>query len=390
PSPKVYHYRTKLTPHPQEPPPRRQRLAWQGGEASVDYSAIGFLEQDWGDARDASGRRWRKVVDVRSCPIATEALNEALPAERTKAKSGRLSGPLLLRDTTEDGVVTDPQQVVTEVLSELGAFSFRAGGFFQNNSSILPAFVQHVLSAAVQDSPEVLVDLYCGVGLFSLSGANHFQRIFGVEVEPVAVNLARAALDCHRMSYLSKIESVHSARGCTWCIFIPKKCSICFVLRHTVLWIHVGFMVEIVQKIDPVPEKSTDFPGRNAAAHGHGHVQFLAADAANGLREVARSLRSEKVVVVVDPPRQGLKEEARRALLTLRPQRMVYVSCDCATQARDLKDFVAEGYVVKRATPFDLFPQTRHLEVVVELELLEHRQKVCLWNLLLCHLMRSQ
>lgn len=259
PSPKVYHYRTKLTPHPQEPPPRRQRLAWQGGEASVDYSAIGFLEQDWGDARDASGRRWRKVVDVRSCPIATEALNEALPAERTKAKSGRLSGPLLLRDTTEDGVVTDPQQVVTEVLSELGAFSFRAGGFFQNNSSILPAFVQHVLSAAVQDSPEVLVDLYCGVGLFSLSGANHFQRIFGVEVEPVAVNLAR----------------------------------------------------------------------RNAAAHGHGHVQFLAADAANGLREVARSLRSEKVVVVVDPPRQGLKEEARRALLTLRPQRMVYVSCDC-------------------------------------------------------------
>ena len=105
-----------------------------------------------------------------------------------------------------------------------------------------------------------------------------------VQVEPVAVNLARAALDCHRMSYLSKIESVHSARGCTWCIFIPKKCSICFALRHSVLWIHVGFMVEIVQKIDPVPEKSTDFPGRNAAAHGHGHVQFLAADAANGLR----------------------------------------------------------------------------------------------------------
>eukprot|EP00435_Cladocopium_sp_Y103_P055621 s1603_g18.t1 len=79
PSPKVYHYRTKLTPHPQEPPPRRQRLAWQqGAEASVDYSAIGFLEQDWGDARDASGRRWRKVVDVRSCPIATEYFSECV------------------------------------------------------------------------------------------------------------------------------------------------------------------------------------------------------------------------------------------------------------------------------------------------------------------------
>ncbi|CAK9036386.1 tRNA (uracil(54)-C(5))-methyltransferase (Transfer RNA methyltransferase 2) (tRNA(m5U54)-methyltransferase), partial [Durusdinium trenchii] len=195
--------------------------------------------------------------------------------------------------------VTDPQQLVTELLPDLGAFSFRAGSFFQNNSSILPAFVRHVVFAALEGSPEVLVDLYCGVGLFAISAAKHFQRIFGVEVDAGAVSLAR----------------------------------------------------------------------QNAAAHDAEGLHFLAADAAVGLRQIALALQpGQKIVVVVDPPRQGLKEEAREALLRLQPWRIVYVSCDCATQARDLKDFVAEGYVVKRATPFDLFPQTRHLEVVVELE----------------------
>lgn len=283
PSPKQYHYRTKLTPHAQEPPPRRQRLAWQRGteDVQIDYSAIGFLEQDWGDARDASGRRWRKVVDVRSCPIATEALNAALPAERAKVKAQKNgpSGPLLLRDTVQDGVVTDPQQLVTELLPDLGAFSFRAGSFFQNNSSILPAFVRHVVFAALEGSPEVLVDLYCGVGLFAISAAKHFQRIFGVEVDAGAVSLAR----------------------------------------------------------------------QNAAAHDAEGLHFLAADAAVGLRQIALALQpGQKIVVVVDPPRQGLKEEAREALLRLQPWRIVYVSCDCATQARDLKERLKERCSITR------------------------------------------
>lgn len=62
------------------------------------------------------------------------------------------------------------------------AFAFRAGGFFQNNSSILPAFVRHVVAAAQRDAPEVLVDLYCGVGLFAISAAGPFKKIFGIEV----------------------------------------------------------------------------------------------------------------------------------------------------------------------------------------------------------------
>jgi 23S rRNA (uracil1939-C5)-methyltransferase len=71
--------------------------------------------------------------------------------------------------------------------------------------------------------------------------------------------------------------------------------------------------------------------------------------------------------VVVDPPRAGLGAEVTAALGALKAARMVYVSCDPATLARDLKALTASGYAVERVAMADLFPQTFHLETVVEL-----------------------
>ena len=73
--------------------------------------------------------------------------------------------------------------------------------------------------------------------------------------------------------------------------------------------------------------------------------------------------------MVIDPPRKGCDESFRQQLLAYRPQRLVYVSCDPATQARDLKDFIEGGYRITRILPFDLFPHTRHIENVVSLSL---------------------
>jgi len=70
---------------------------------------------------------------------------------------------------------------------------------------------------------------------------------------------------------------------------------------------------------------------------------------------------------VVDPPRAGMKPKALAALLTRKPRQIVYVSCDPATQMRDLKSFLAAGYELTAVQPFDLFPQTRHLECVITL-----------------------
>jgi 23S rRNA (uracil1939-C5)-methyltransferase/tRNA (uracil-5-)-methyltransferase len=233
-SPKVYHYRSKITPHYNRP--------------NRDGSQpIGFLRH---------GRR-NQIVDVPQCPIATEAINDALPEARDEArraggkKRRQRGGTLLLRDVVE-GIVTEPQAIVSERVGEL-TFQFKVGEFFQNNPFILPQMVDYVWAQAN-----------------------------------------------------AKICGIKNAR------FLIGKAEAIF----------------------------------------------------NGLQFPAKT-----TAMVIDPPRKGCDESFRQQLLQFRPQRVVYVSCDPATQARDLKQFIEGGYKITRIQPFDLFPHTRHIENVVSLSL---------------------
>jgi len=72
--------------------------------------------------------------------------------------------------------------------------------------------------------------------------------------------------------------------------------------------------------------------------------------------------------VIVDPPRTGMSAEALDAVLPLQSPRLVYVSCDVATLARDSRKIVDAGYTIARADAFDLFPNTPHVETVVVFE----------------------
>ncbi|MEM7792690.1 MAG: SAM-dependent methyltransferase, partial [Verrucomicrobiota bacterium] len=105
----------------------------------------------------------------------------------------------------------------------------------------------------------------------------------------------------------------------------------------------------------------------NAQIAGAKNVSFIIgkAEAIFGGLKFAR----EQTSVIIDPPRKGCDQSFREQLIAYRPSRIVYVSCDPATQARDLKEFIAGGYRVLRIQPFDLFPHTRHIENVVSLEL---------------------
>ncbi len=109
----------------------------------------------------------------------------------------------------------------------------------------------------------------------------------------------------------------------------------------------------------------------NAEANGITNATFMAADAA----EAAVKLEKQGVhpnVVIVDPPRKGCDESLIHTISRMNPERVVYVSCDPATLARDLKRFTDCGYVTHRVTPVDMFPRTAHVETVALLS----RQKV--------------
>lgn len=115
-----------------------------------------------------------------------------------------------------------------------------------------------------------------------------------------------------------------------------------------------------------VPEAIEDAKA-NAERNGVENAEFFCGDASTVAADfAAKGLRPD--VICVDPPRKGLAPEVVRAAAQMAPRRIVYVSCDPATLARDVKLFAAEGYGAVRAAAVDMFPGTANVESVVALE----------------------
>ena len=115
-----------------------------------------------------------------------------------------------------------------------------------------------------------------------------------------------------------------------------------------------------------VSETSADWARANARSNGIEHASFLAASAEAIFEQV--DFPAEETAVVIDPPRKGCDLVFLNQLFAFGPKRVVYVSCNPATQIRDLAEFDKAGYKVVEVQPFDLFPQTKHLECVATLE----------------------
>lgn len=113
-------------------------------------------------------------------------------------------------------------------------------------------------------------------------------------------------------------------------------------------------------------ESSIRFARGNATANGISNATFLAGDASAIFAGL--SFPAADTAVIIDPPRKGCDEIFLAQLFSYAPRSVVYVSCDPATQMRDLKGFLAAGYTLTAVQPFDLFPQTRHLECVITLQ----------------------
>ena len=97
------------------------------------------------------------------------------------------------------------------------------------------------------------------------------------------------------------------------------------------------------------------------------NVNYISGKLENLFSDIEYS--SNETSVIIDPPRKGCSEDFLIQLFKFKPRKVIYVSCNPATQMRDLKLFIKNGYELKRTQPFDLFPQTRHLECIMTLEI---------------------
>jgi len=102
----------------------------------------------------------------------------------------------------------------------------------------------------------------------------------------------------------------------------------------------------------------------NARLNGISNVEFIAGMAEERLPKLARQGILPEVVVV-DPPRKGVDKRALQAIADMKPERLIYVSCDPASMARDLEFLSHRGYRAQEVQPVDMFPQTRHVESII-------------------------
>jgi 23S rRNA (uracil1939-C5)-methyltransferase len=112
-----------------------------------------------------------------------------------------------------------------------------------------------------------------------------------------------------------------------------------------------------------VVEQAVEDARKNAELNGIENAEFLCMDAAKAA-SMLKNRGERPNVVVLDPPRKGCDAELIEAVAKMSPERIVYVSCDPATLARDLKLFAEKGFAPQKLTPVDMFPRTAHVESV--------------------------
>ena len=183
--------------------------------------------------------------------------------------------------------------------------------FYQVNTPAAETVYSVAKDYAHLSEDETLLDLYCGIGTVGLSMADKIKKLVGVEVIEQAIVNARKNAELNGMA--SKAEFVCGDAG------------------------------EISRAICKESGDSASKP----SVHG---------------------INDKIDVVVVDPPRKGCDKTTLDAILDMSPERVVYISCNHATAARDAKYLCEQGYSLVRYRPCDMFPRTAHVETIVLLQ----------------------
>lgn len=193
--------------------------------------------------------------------------------------------------------------------------------FYQVNPVQTEKLYRTVLEFAELSGNEIVWDLYCGIGTISIYLAKHAQIVYGVEIVQEAVRNAK------ENASLNGVENVKFFCGAAEEI-VPR------------LMAKVGKTTELV------------FPGTSLYESG---------------KEV-RNEEHQSDIIVVDPPRKGCDRVLLDTIVQMAPSRIVYVSCDPATLARDVKVLGDYGYAVRKVRACDMFPQGGHVETIVSIQ----------------------
>ncbi len=121
-----------------------------------------------------------------------------------------------------------------------------------------------------------------------------------------------------------------------------------------------------VYGVEIIPQAIEDAKA-NADLNGISNAEFYVGKAEEVLPRLYETEQVHADVIVVDPPRKGCDESLLNTMVQMQPERIVYVSCDSATLARDLKILCSSGYALEKVQPVDQFPHTVHVEVAVQL-----------------------
>jgi 23S rRNA (uracil1939-C5)-methyltransferase len=211
----------------------------------------------------------------------------------------------IVKEGSDSAMESDGLRDVTRTIHG-ESYRLNAETFFQANDGLLPQLIEAAIGEA---KGKTALELYSGVGLFTIPLARQFSYVIGVESDTAAAKFARDSL---------------AGAGLTNSEVSTRDVGVWLddVRRHDLSRLSEGSSMALQNQID---------------------------------------------LVLLDPPRTGAESRVIAGVLGLRPKRISYVSCDPATLARDLKKLIAGGYQIASISAFDMFPQTHHIETVAHL-----------------------
>jgi 23S rRNA (uracil1939-C5)-methyltransferase len=325
PPPNAWHYRSRAQWQYDE---IRQRLGYfESGSRSVcDVAECAVLAPEL----QATLAHLRELMQQESLPEDARDFRAVVGDDDQLSISPSVRSATVGEDSAGRGnspTVREGLETFHDITRTVHGETYRlnAESFFQANADLLPRLID---AAIGETNGETAIDLYCGVGLFTVPLARRFTRVIGIEGDTAATRFARENLV---NAGLTNAE-VANQDVANW-------------LEETL--------------------ECTDNGGALDRAHRNRRGSTGRTPIQSGV--AAAALQNSLDFLLLDPPRTGAESRVIAGILNLKPKRISYVSCDPATLARDLKKLIAGGYHLDTITAFDVFPQTHHVETVVHL-----------------------